>query len=229
MEIVGVTNSTVQYLREQIIKGELTPGQKLNEIELSSHLGISRPPLREAFRVLENEHLVTSIPRKGCYVTQVSMEDCRHIYEAREMIECYAVELLKAQSVGDLPEVAAAVTSASPDLPQHAYENRGEIKGSRNPFPDFHIKLVESTGNLWVIHLYSSISSNLARYQYMCFVPDILAKVQEEHEQILDYIKRGDYDQAKDLLRSHINSFFKVIENRIGNKGQTQSVKISGR
>jgi DNA-binding GntR family transcriptional regulator len=228
MEILGVTKSTVQYLREQIITGKLAPGQKLNEIELSSNLGISRPPLREAFRVLENEHLVLSIPRKGCYVTEVSMEDCRHIYEAREMIECYAIELLKAQNVRDLPEVASAVTSASPDLPQHAYDHQGEIKGSQNPFPDFHIKLVESTGNRWVVHLYNAISSNLARYQYICFVPGILAKVQEEHEQILNFIKRGDYDQAKDLLRSHINSFFKLIENRIGKKEQGQSVQILG-
>jgi DNA-binding GntR family transcriptional regulator len=215
MEILGVTKSTVQYLREQIITGELAPGQKLNEMEISSNLGISRPPLREAFRVLENEHLVLSIPRKGCYVTKVSMEDCRHIYEAREMIECYAIELLKAQKVRDLSEVVSAVTSASPDLPKQDYANRVQIKGSQNPFPGFHIKLVESTGNRWVVHLYNAISSNLARYQYMCFVPGILAKVQEEHEQILDFIKRGDYDQAKDLLRSHINSFFKVIEDRI--------------
>ncbi len=215
MEIIGVTKSTVQYLREQIITGELAPGQKLNEMEISSNLGISRPPLREAFRVLEYEHLVFSIPRKGCYVTKISMEDCRHIYEAREMIECYAIELLKDQNMRDLPEVASALASASPDLPKQDHGNRGNIKGSQNPFPDFHIKLVESTGNRWVVHLYKAISSNLARYQYMCFVPGILAKVQEEHEQILDYIKRGDYDEAKDLLRSHINSFFKVIEDRI--------------
>ena len=215
MEILGVTKSTVQYLREQIITGELAPGQKLSEMEISSNLGISRPPLREAFRILENENLVLSIPRKGCYVTQVSMEDCRHIYEAREMIECHAIELLKAQNVRDLPEVAAAVASVSPVLPKQDSGNQDKIKGSQNPFPGFHIKLVESTGNRWVIHLYYAISSNLARYQYMCFVPGILEKVQEEHEQILDLIKRGDYDQAKDLLRSHINSFFKVIEDRI--------------
>jgi DNA-binding GntR family transcriptional regulator len=215
MEILGVTNSTVQYLREQIITGELAPGQKLSEMAISSHLGISRPPLREAFRVLENEHLVLSIPRKGCYVTQVSMEDCRHIYEAREMIECHAVELLKAQNVRELPEVASAVASVSPDLPKQDSGNQGKIKGSENPFPGFHIKLVESTGNRWVVRLYNSISSNLARYQYMCFVPRLLAKVQEEHEQILDFIRRGNYDQAKDLLRFHINSFFKVIEDRI--------------
>jgi DNA-binding GntR family transcriptional regulator len=215
MEILGVTKSTVQYLREQIITGELAPGQKLNELEISSNLGISRPPLREAFRILENEHLVLSIPRKGCYVSKVSMEDCRHIYEAREMIECHAIELLKAQNVRHLPEVASALASVSPVLPKLYHGNRAKIKESQNPFPGFHIKLVESTGNRWVIHLYNAISSNLARYQYMCFVPGLLTKVQEEHEQILDFIKRGNYDQAKDLLRSHINSFFKVIEDRI--------------
>jgi DNA-binding GntR family transcriptional regulator len=132
------------------------------------------------------------------------------------MIECYAIELLKAQKVRDLAEVASALSSVSPDLPKQDSGNQGKIKGSQNPFPDFHIKLVESTGNRWVIHFYNSISSNLARYQYMCFVPDILAKVQQEHEQILDFIKRGNYDQAKDLLRAHINSFFRVIEDRIG-------------
>ena len=58
MEILGVTKSTVPYLKEQIITGELAPGRKLNEIQISSHLGMSRPPLREVFRVLEDEHPV---------------------------------------------------------------------------------------------------------------------------------------------------------------------------
>jgi hypothetical protein len=50
----------------------------------------------------------------------------------------------------------------------------------------------------------------------MCFVPDILAKVQKGHEHVMEFIKRGNYDQAKDLLRSFINALFKVIEDRIG-------------
>ncbi|MBW2123631.1 MAG: GntR family transcriptional regulator, partial [Deltaproteobacteria bacterium] len=69
MEIRGVTKSLVDYLRTQIITGNLPPGQKLNEIRLSSDLGVSRPPLREAFRILEHDRLVASIPRKGTYVT----------------------------------------------------------------------------------------------------------------------------------------------------------------
>ena len=70
MKVLGVKDSVVQSLRTQIIIGELTPGQKLNELVLSSLLGISRPPLREAFRLLENEHLAHSIPRKGTLCQQ---------------------------------------------------------------------------------------------------------------------------------------------------------------
>lgn len=65
MEVFGVKESVVQYLRSNIITGELAAGQILNELELSSLLGISRPPLREAFRIVKNEHVIVSIPRKG--------------------------------------------------------------------------------------------------------------------------------------------------------------------
>lgn len=94
MEIVGVTKSVAQYLRYHIISGRLALAQKLNELELSSHTGISRPPPREAFRVLENEHLVISFPRKRCYGSEVSTQHCRQVFEAREMIECYAIDVL---------------------------------------------------------------------------------------------------------------------------------------
>lgn len=218
MEVVGVTKSVAQYLRENIVIGELTPGQKLNELELSSRLGVSRPPLREAFRILENEHLVVGIPRKGCYVTGVSMQDCRQIFEAREMIECYVIELLKAKDVRDLPDVGSALASAS-DFWTPSHDKREESV-THNPFPHFHIKLVESTGNSWVIHFYNSIASSLARYQFMCtYLPGVPDQAQEEHKQILDFVQRGEYDLAKEFLRSHMTSMLIYIEQVMSKQG----------
>ena len=75
MEILSVTESALQFLRRRIIIGELKPGQKLNECSLSEELGISRPPLRETFRILEKDQLVVAIPRKGTYVTELSIRD----------------------------------------------------------------------------------------------------------------------------------------------------------
>ncbi len=73
MEIKSVTESIVHYLRDHIISGDFAPGRKLTEMELSAQMGVSRPPLREALRIMENDNLVTRIPRKGTYVTTISI------------------------------------------------------------------------------------------------------------------------------------------------------------
>jgi len=82
MEIKTVTNTVTEYLRKQIITGELVADQRINETDLAARLKISRPPIREALRILENEHLVINIPRKGTNVTKISIEDLQDIYKA---------------------------------------------------------------------------------------------------------------------------------------------------
>ena len=113
MEFIGLTESVIKHLRNSIITCVFTPGQKLNEIDLATRLNISRAPLREAFYALENEYLITRIPRKGTYVTEISIENLRDVYNAREMIECHAIDLLKARNVRDLPDVYSSLIKAS--------------------------------------------------------------------------------------------------------------------
>jgi DNA-binding GntR family transcriptional regulator len=215
MKTLTLTASITEYLKNRIITGELAPGQKLNEISLTSELDVSSAPLREAFRILENEYLVVSIPRKGCFVTELSMEDCREIYQARETLECSAIDLLKAKNIRELPGVAAVVVETEEHLAVHSPDNPGPVSDNPNPFPLFHIKLVEATGNEWLLRLYKSISATLARYQFMCYVHGMLDQTQKEHEQILDAIKRGAYGEAKKTLKAHINSFLRLIKERL--------------
>jgi DNA-binding GntR family transcriptional regulator len=224
LSVKGVTESVAQNLRINIIEGELAPGQKLNELELAERLGISRPPLREAFRLLEGENLVVSVPRKGCNVTEVSIRDCRQIYKAREMIECYTIDCFEARGIKELPEVVSALDLAGKGFPILSYDNDREKIGFRNPYPDFHIKMVESTGNQWLIRFYNMIAPTLARYQFMCYVPDFLDKTQKEHKHILDLIKKGSYKEAKELLRAHINSWVKFLESRMKQYQQTKQL-----
>jgi len=88
MEVKNLTIRVLEYIRNRIITGDLVPGQKLNENKLASRLEISRHPIREAFRVLESEQLVYSIPNKGAFVTELSQDDLLEVCQAREMIEC---------------------------------------------------------------------------------------------------------------------------------------------
>jgi DNA-binding GntR family transcriptional regulator len=215
MEIKTVTNIATEYLRKQIITGELVANQRINETDLAARLKISRPPIREALRILENEHLVINIPRKGTNVTNISIEDLQDVYQAREMLECYSIDILKAKNIRMLPNVTASVESAS-DLSIPSQDNKEEVFAYLKAFVDFHIKLIESTGNNWVVHFYNSISSHSARYQFIyLYIPGSGRRSIEEHNQILDFIKTGNYEKAKKFIREHINYTFEFLRNKI--------------
>ncbi len=216
MQILNVTASVLQFLREKIIVGELKPGHKLNELSLSADLGISRPPLREAFRILERDHLVLNIPRKGTYVTKLSIKDFVDVSQTREMIECYSIDLFKASDVRNLPKVTTALNRAlSLPLPQDNVDSE-KLLNYVKVLLDFHTSLIESTGNSLLSSIYNAISFNLARYQFIYFHMDSTAQHSlDAHSRILGLINSGDYDRAKEEMRKHIHYAMDLVKNRI--------------
>ncbi len=215
LEFLGVTESVVKHLRDSIITCRLAPGQKLNEIGLATSLNISRAPLREAFRVLENEHLILRVPRKGTYVTEISTGRLMEVYSAREMIERYAIDLLKIGNIREFPEISSSLAKASSLAPPSG-DDQNETVTYLKSLTDFHEKLVASTHNSWIIHFYDSIITTLARFQYFCTrISTLTLKSREAHERIFDLLTKGSYDQAKGLLISHINYTVGFIEKYI--------------
>ncbi|MCF8077894.1 MAG: GntR family transcriptional regulator [Desulfobacterales bacterium] len=212
MRFSGVTDSLVEYIRCQIIDGDFRPGQKLSEAGISSKLGISRSPLREAFRVLAGEHLVEIVPRHGCFVTIVSMADCKEIFETREMLECFAVDLLKEKKITKLAAVEEALKSTA-DLKMPADKDPAKKFRYLKIIADFHIKLVESAGNSKLSTYYLYMFPTLARYQSMyVFIDGLMDRSHHKHEEIFNKIVKGDYRSAKKMLKSHIRSWPKIVE-----------------
>jgi DNA-binding GntR family transcriptional regulator len=216
MEISNVTGTALQVLMEKIITGELKSGQKLNETGLSVKLGISRPPLREAFRILEKDHMVINIPRKGTYVAELSVKDFEELSQIREMIECYAIDLLKASDIRNLPKVTLALNKAlSLPMPLNGVDPE-ELLNHIRVILDFHTSLVESAGNSRLTYDYRSISLNLARYQFIYFyISGAAQRSLDDHTRTLEFIRNGSYDQAKEELRKHIHYTVELVKNRI--------------
>ena len=78
-------------LRDAILKGQLKPGERLLENHLADKLGVSRTPVREALRMLEQENLVELIPRRGAQVLDISAEDIKNVLEIRSALEVVSV------------------------------------------------------------------------------------------------------------------------------------------
>ncbi len=218
MKIVSVTEEVLYYLRARIITGELKPEQRLNEVELSSKLGISRPPLREAFRLLQKEHLIHSIPRKGTCVTSISKQDFLEVFQVREMIEGFAIQLLEFNKVKDISRMASTLgdTTYRNPPPESDPEARYEYLRA---IADFHIKLVECTGNSRLSSFYHVLMPSLARYQSLyTYNAELMEQSHADHKKVLNMIEGGDYNQATNVIKSHIRNFVDVAIDKLDDR-----------
>ncbi|MCC5878877.1 MAG: GntR family transcriptional regulator, partial [Idiomarina sp.] len=113
MVAVSLSEQISQHLAEQIILGELAPGERLHEIELAKQLNVSINSLREAMRLLEKQHLVILQPRRGAWVCNVSEEQAEHLYEHLFLLFGALAERAAQQwQPGSLDDLAAML----PDL-----------------------------------------------------------------------------------------------------------------
>lgn len=211
MNTLTVGENIVNYIRGEIVSGGLKPGVKIKENDLAESLGVSNAPIREALRFLQNEYLVIIIPRKGAFVTEISIEDCHQIHEVRKIIECSSIELLKGKNITDIPCDTKSRSFIHRILPHYASKKMKNFVG----LSDFHFNLVESTGNNWLSDLYKSIASAIVRYQTIYYDPELIGKFETEHNQILMLIQKRNYRDAKEAISHHIQSIFERVANQM--------------
>src|SRR5215831_11085296 len=97
----ALRHDIVDVLRDEIIQGQLEPGERVLETDLARRFGVSRQPVREAIRTLEREGLLTNLPNRGTFVTRVSWEDALAIQDVRAELEGLAARLAVANLTSD--------------------------------------------------------------------------------------------------------------------------------
>ncbi len=190
-------------IRNAIVSGELAPGSKVNEPQLSKLYGISRGPLREAIRRLEGCKLVEIKPNVGAKVVSLNREQAIEIYEVREVMEGLACRLAAAKASTE------DCTRLRELLIQH--EQQIQSENGRRYFQkegdlDFHYLIVQLSSNTRLFNLLCGELYHLLRL-YRCqtssepFRPEQAFK---EHHQIVDAIENRDGELAELLMKRHI-------------------------
>jgi DNA-binding GntR family transcriptional regulator len=208
IEVKSLMAVVLDDLRRRILTGEFKAGQKINESETAARLGISRSPIREAFRVLEREGLITTLPRKGSYITDISPQDVDELFELRELLECHAIDAIRKRAVKS---------------PNEMYEQLKEVERGLRKEPDtftvisgFHYDLVELSHSYRLIELYKILAVPLKRYQLIYLSKKGQREISLEHHQgIVDILKTGDYSTAKKSMKRHIRYVENVVKKQI--------------
>ncbi len=189
-----------ENLREAIVEGKLSPGQRLMEVQLADQLGVSRTPVREAIRKLELEGLVIMLPRKGAYVANMSLKDVIDVLEIRASLEGLAA-YLAAERMTD--EDILKLEKIAEDFDQ-GKENE-DLETLLKKDVEFHECIFKATNNKRLHQLINSLWEQVYRFR-VSYISDYESTVNitKEHKLILEAIKSGDSELAKKYAKEHI-------------------------
>jgi DNA-binding GntR family transcriptional regulator len=203
MKVHSIVDAAAKRLEDMIVKGKLKPGQKIKELELAERLGISRPPLREAFKILEADGLVRREPRRGVFVAEICEADVWEIYTLKIALYTLAVRLaIEADGAGGIEKLARIVGQMEalvagrrePDIIR--YE---ELNGL------FHETTAAIAGHGRLRKLMQSLNRQVKRMAYRSLGDR--GRLEEScryHREILTAIARRDLARAERLTREHV-------------------------
>lgn len=187
-------------LRDLIIQGRLTAGARLNERLLTAQLGLSRTPLREAFKVLATEGLVELLPNRGAIVSQMNPARLSETLAVMGALEALAGELACLTATeAQLNEIRALHYEM---LAHHA---RGDLAGYFKFNQAIHLKIVKYSGNAVLYNAYRQLNANVRRARYMANLSkERWDAAVREHDEILAALGARDVKRIKSLLSDHL-------------------------
>lgn len=194
------------HIRDLIVTGEIAEGSRVNERVLTEQLGVSRTPLREAFKILEGEGLVTIEPNRGATVNRISPEDVEATIEVLIGLESVGAEqaCLKASDA-----MIAEVETLHLQM-VNAYRN-GALMEYFHLNQVIHEKIIDCAGNPVLSRIYKAESARVRRYRYTGNqVQERWARAVLEHEQILDALKQRQGSLLREVLRAHHRNGWRV-------------------
>ena len=194
-------------LRDQIVRAELAPGERLSETELGDRLGVSRTPIREALGRLRDDRLVEVRPQIGTFVSRISPQSVSDAQFIREALECTAVrvaaELASEESMAQFEENLRAQERANARLDIDSWQLLDDT---------FHRHLCDLSGHPAVWPVNERAKSHLNRLRRLSLtMPDYLSTMVDDHRAVADAVGRHDPDAAEATLREHLRAVLREV------------------
>ncbi len=190
----------VEDLEQKIIDGSLPPGQRIIETELCVKMGVSRSPLREAFRILESQGFLVREPRKGLSVAAFTLEEAKEIYQIRANLESLAVYLaVKRQD----PEVLNSLIALHEKMLTVRLEDDARTYFDLNE--RFHEILVTASASRRLIELINTFVKQTMRYRIQVLtLPGKMEASIINHEALIRSFREGNAEEAEKLRKKTI-------------------------
>jgi DNA-binding GntR family transcriptional regulator len=189
-----------EVIREAILDGRLSPGQRLKEEELARELGISRTPVREALLVLQTEGLIEAAPNRGATVRSYDADDLSEMYLLRAVLEGLgarlAAERVKARDLAKLRKSCDRFESVS---------MLGTLRDMVKENLVFHNTILDIAGSDRIAQLVRSVTEVPLVYKsYLWYSPSQKLISAHYHRQIVNALEARDPERAESVMKQHV-------------------------
>jgi DNA-binding GntR family transcriptional regulator len=199
---------TYEILKNEILSGKLKSGERLSESRISQELGVSRSPVREALRMLEQDHLVV-LTSSGLIINIMKMSDMEEVYQCRIALEPYAANLAANNLDNkDIINLKSFINKAKESHQKKEYDSLVEFNTG------FHDLIVGKCGNSRLIGILERLRALtiLKRRAELEFYDQRNNEYLVEHEQILKSLAEKDGEAAEFLMKKHIENDYNIFK-----------------
>jgi DNA-binding GntR family transcriptional regulator len=194
----NISEELANTLRDMIFDGELASGERINEVQLSTRLGFSRTPLREALMMLVAEQAIDSIPRRGFFVRGLSRQEFENIQPIRALLD---PEALRLSGIPTEP-VLRKLERMNQKI---AAEKNMKIRATLDN--QWHLELISNCQNPVLIDLIRLFMRRFRRYGLAFYrEKNLVATVNQEHNEIIAALKKRDLEKGCEWLRRNLSS-----------------------
>jgi len=202
----SIADQIYENLKNSIISCEIKPGDRLFEAELAKTFHASRTPVREAFRRLEQDHLVERLAQGGVRVPVINRETIEDLYNLRAVLETYALELacerVTPEQITTLKQIRAQafeLLKSSESARDYVLKRLLELNSS------FHETIYEATGSKFLIKVISNLRAIVMGIRTRSIQADrAWLQVWDEHSRLIDHLERGEKNSAIQLIKEHV-------------------------
>ena len=224
-EYLPLRDVVFNTLRKAILKGELKPGERLMEIALADRLGVSRTPVREAMRKLEQEGLVVMFPRRGAQVANITEKDLNDVLEVRIALENLSIEKACARMT---EEQLAQRWDAAEELEKTMAE--GNLVKLAEADVAFHEVIYQSSDNRRLNQVLNNLREQIYRYRVEYLKDEETRNLLvREHKELYEAIRARDVKKAQEISFHHIENQREAIVCSIREETVIREKTVSGK
>ncbi len=198
--VTNFSEAAYAHIKEFLLNSAYYPGQKIPHLELGKRLGISYTPLREAFFRLSAEGLLTHRNQRGFFVPEISLEEAKGLYEARELIEPYMVKKVAKTIADDRLKLLRHTLNDYMRLVHEGY-TRQRLLVDKN----FHIEIARLADNNKLVQILDQIYDQIIIKRQIEHLSSTRGQIAyKEHVAILKALENRDAKNANRLMRYHL-------------------------